>query len=80
MTQASIRKESLHVFDGLPIDGLEPEFSTTPWKQLLDRMGEGRWRERFEVKRALGEGAYGCVVEAYDRLHGTRVALKLLSD
>lgn len=34
--------------------------------------------ERFELEERLGEGAYGVVYQAYDRLHETRVALKVL--
>ncbi len=34
--------------------------------------------ERFELEEQLGEGAFGVVYQAYDRLHDTRVALKVM--
>src|SRR5262245_54663782 len=39
-----------------------------------------RGTERFRVLRRLGAGAMGVVYEAFDREHGTRIALKLLPD
>ena len=34
---------------------------------------------RFEIKRALGKGSYGSVVEAIDHLTGKRVAIKKIN-
>jgi serine/threonine protein kinase len=34
---------------------------------------------RFEIKRALGKGSYGVVVEAIDHLTGKRVAIKKIN-
>lgn len=34
---------------------------------------------RFEIKRVLGKGSYGSVVEAHDHLTGKRVAIKKIS-
>src|SRR4051794_22564907 len=36
--------------------------------------------ERFEIKRRLGEGGMGVVYEAFDRVRGHAVALKMLRD
>src|SRR5262249_15921358 len=37
-----------------------------------------RGTERFRVLRRLGAGGMGVVYEAYDREHGTRIAIKVL--
>jgi len=41
----------MHVFDGLAFESVEAQLETTPWKEVLDRLGDGRWRERFENRR-----------------------------
>jgi serine/threonine protein kinase len=42
------------------------------------RSSRGQFGERYEVRRTLGEGGMGVVYEAFDRVRGTRVALKTM--
>lgn len=51
MSTAPMRSESMHVFDGVPLERVGLQLTTTPWKELLDQLGDSRWRERFENRR-----------------------------
>ncbi len=54
---------------GLPTWRVKPQFAA--WE--VDH-------SRFEIRRALGKGSYGSVVEAIDHLTGRRVAIKKIND
>lgn len=57
------------------IDVLLAKLAATPRRKPPLHL---RGTRRFELRRRLGSGAFGDVYEAYDREHGTQIALKSL--
>ena len=63
----------------IPLRSFEPP-KVPPFTQKKDYTSWDIDHYRYEVKKLLGRGSYGVVVEAWDHLKGRKVAIKKIND